>query len=291
MLKKLLKIPCALSLIISCAMASCSSNQLEVSRVVYQSVRMQTAVEDEIPQNAKIVVAYRITEDGAIIPIVFNQTDEIMIIDQTKSFFVNSNGVSTSYYDPTVRTTSTTDLSSNTGGASLNLGAVGNLLGIGGAVGSFLNGVNVGGSATSGTATTNTTYISDQPQVALAPRSNGAMSKVYYVTGLGDNNVSSFIASKPNESYCKFSVCISYSTNDGKTFDKLVTDFYVNAQIVAHVTQGMVNDALRNVFLTKNDALYENWWLLRFVNNIPAGEDDAKIRDSRFNNGLFYDYK
>ena len=287
----MLKIPCALMLF-CCVFASCNE-YLEVSRVVYQSVRAQKNVPSEIPEDAKIVVVYNITENGAIIPVVFNRTDEIMIIDQTKSFFVNSDGISKSYYDPTIRTTSTTAMSSTTGGASVNLGAIGGLFGIGGPVGSLLNGINVGGAETAGSATTNTTYFADQPQVALAPRSSSAMSKSYMITGLGQQDaMRSFIASKPKESYCKFSVCISYSIDEGKTFDKVVTDFYVNAQIVAYPPQkGMLNDALRSVYHAKSDALSEQWWVLRFVNNIPESESAQKIHDTRFNNGCFYDYK
>lgn len=54
-----------------------------------------------------------------------------MTIDQTKSFFVDSNGKSYSYYDPTVRTSTVTDITSSASGVSVNLGSIAQGLGIG----------------------------------------------------------------------------------------------------------------------------------------------------------------
>ena len=99
---------------------------------------------------AKIAIAYNISKDGELTAIVYNRTSEIMTIDQTKSFFVNSDGKSISYYDPTVRTTSTTNIDSHTKGATINLGSVAGALGIGGPIGQIAGGINLGGSGTSG---------------------------------------------------------------------------------------------------------------------------------------------
>lgn len=274
-------------------LASCSSaEQLTVSNVAYQSVKTrhaQPTTERPIPEKAKIAVAYSISEKGELTAIVYNRTSEIMVIDQTKSFFVNSDGTSTSYYDPTVRTTSTTTTSSSTTGASLNLGALAGAFGIGGVLGTLANGVNVGGSGTSGIAETNTTYIADLPQVSLAPRSNGAMSKVFRVDGLGTPGFANYELTQTHinesQSYCRFSVCISYSVDNGKNFEKLITDFYANSIVVVPVQRkGKVNEALRQVYATKADLLYEPWWLLRFNNNISAGV-------SHITRGILFDYQ
>lgn len=138
---------CAMGLV---GLVSSCGTKLVTTAVAYQSVRTTFTQPSEIPQEAKIAVCYDIDEDGKLNAVVFNRTSEIMIIDQTKSFFVNSDGQSTSYFDPTVRTTSQTDMSSATKGASVNLGAVGNALGIGGPLGSLLGGINVGGSSLEG---------------------------------------------------------------------------------------------------------------------------------------------
>ena len=266
---------------------SCGSSKLVTHSVAYQSVR-PVNYKPEIPQDAKIICGYSITPDGELIVAVKNNTNEIMIIDQTKSFLVNSDGTSISYYDPTVRVTSNTSSSSETRGGSLNLGAVAGALGIGGALGTLASGINVGGADTDGFSTTNTTYFADQPQISLGPKGNGLMSKEFNVKYLGK----SFLANSternnsftPSDSYCKFSVCISYSIDGGNTFEKIVTDFYANSWIVCPViSHGRVNDALRTLMSSKPDCLHESWWLLRFNDNIGVNNEmfNGAITDYR----------
>lgn len=270
-------------------LASCGSSNLVTHSVAYQSVR-PVNYKPKIPAEAKIVCAYSITDDGKIVVAVKNNTDEIMIIDQTKSFLVNSAGKSISYYDPTVRVTSNTTTTSETRGGSLNLGALAGALGIGGFVGTLASGITVGGSDTGGSSTTNTTYFADQPQISLGPQGSGVMSKQYPVKELGVSFLSD-PAERNNtytsaDSYCKFSVCISYSIDGGKSFDKIVTDFYANSWIVMPVkSYGKVNDALRNVMKSKTDCLNESWWLLYFNDNLVYSTNN------RMYNGVITDYK
>ncbi len=292
MFKHLKKNPrCLLLLMSALITASCSKGTLSTNKVAYQSVRTVTPKQEKIPDDAKIAVLYNINNAGELTAIVVNKTDEIMIIDQTMSFVVNSDGISTSYYDPTVRTTTKTDLSSSTGGASVNLGAIGGALGIGGSLGTALSGINLGGSETSGQAIANTTYFADQPRISLAPRSQGAMSKNFAIKGLGwkslGNAETTYVSLSPKESFCRFSVCISYSLDGGNSFEKIVTDFYANSQIIKHTSSGLVNQALRNVFTTKQDALYEPWWMLYFSNNLP---ETSNVYDCK-RQGILFDYQ
>lgn len=284
--------------LLACSMfCSCGSTILKTRSVAYQSVRTthtQPTSAAQIPDDAKIAVAYTISENGNLTAVVFNRTSEIMIIDQTMSFFVNSDGTSTSYYDPTVRTTSVTDVSSSTSGASVNLGAVAGALGIGGPLGLLASGVNVGNSETDGSSTTSTTYVADQPRVTLAPKGSGAMSKSFPINGIGTNSLCFDEVVSPNlsneQSYCHFSVCISYSLDGGSTFDKIVTEFYANSKVIVPVTKmGKVNEALREVFTVKPDALNEYWWLLHFNTNIPTYHGYSN--NSFMGNGFLYDYK
>lgn len=278
--------------LIGLLVTSCGSTKLTTSSVGYQSVRTlhaQPTQASPIPNDAKIAVAYTIGSDGALTAVVFNRTSEIMTIDQTKSFFVNSNGKSVSYYDPTVRTTSVTDMSSVTKGASVNLGSIAGALGIGGTIGQLAGGINLGGSGTTGTAETSTTYVADLPQVSLAPHSNGAMSKSFRVIGLGTSSLDGNAVNQPSltkeQSYCRFSVCISYSIDGGQTFEKIVTEFYANSKIIVPVNKyGKVNDALRQVYQSKQDAINEYWWLLIFNYNISKGYN-KRVQ------GILYDYK
>ena len=136
---------------------------------------------------------------------------------------------------------------------------------------------------------TNTTYVADQPRISLSPKSNGAMSKVFKVAGIGKaalkQGSGTFSMLSEKESYCRFSVCISYSVDGGNTFDKIVTDFYADSKVVVPVVRhGFVNEALRQVYTAKPDALKEPWWMLYFVNNVDLG-NDCKVQ------GVLYDYQ
>lgn len=77
--------------------------------------------------------------------------------------FITRNGKSEPLYIPSSTTTS----SSKSGGVGVNLGAVADVLGVGGVVGTLANGVNVGGGTTSGTSTV--TY--SQRIIAIPPKS------------------------------------------------------------------------------------------------------------------------
>lgn len=272
-------------------MLSCGSQKLVTNKVAYQSVRT-TKYYEKVPGNAKIAVAYAITPQGELIVNVFNKTAEVMIIDQTLSFFVDTDGKSYSYYDPTIRTTTNTSTTSSTEGASVNLGAIGRTFGIGGTLGSLLGGVNVGGAETVGSSVSNTTYFADQPQIALGPGGSGVMSDYFSISNWGENYLNnvqnSFVAETDTESPSRFSVCIAYSIDGGDTFEKLVTKFYVNSQIIKLVkNHGEVNNALQDVYRSKPDALYEPCWLLYFGNNI---NNYRNVYDSRFC-GTLIDFK
>ena len=276
------------ALLATLILTSCGSTKLETYSVAYQSVR-PVDYKSEIPDDATIIVAYAFSNDGNLTVAVKNNTDEIMIIDQTKSFLVNSDGQSISYYDPTVRVQSSTSIASNTSGGSVNLGAVAGALGVGGRLGALASGINVGGSSTDGFSTTNTTYFADQPQISLGPKGNGLMSKTYGIKYLGKSTLSS--SSERNgqysskDSYCKFSVCITYSIDGGETFERIVTDFYANSLIICPVrNHGKVNEALHTVLSSKTDALGEPWWMLYFKTSINNNNDI-------FNNGVIIDYK
>ncbi len=285
-LKRLTIITVSLS-VLFLSLSSCGSSKLVTRAVRYQSIR-PVPYRTELPPGISIAVAYDIDYDGNVSVLVKNMTDEIMTIDQTKSFFVNSNGISISYYDPTVRVESTTEISSKTRGGSVNMGAVGGFLGVTGPAVGLLNGINLGGAKTEGISKTNASYFSDMPQISLSPKSSGVMSKIYKIDNYNFNNGA--ITSMNNtysqgNSSLKFSVCISYSLDGGKTFDKIVTDFYANSRIICPVDKhGEVNDALREVFILKNDALNEPFWQIDALANGLSSKNHIK-------QGSFINYK
>ena len=271
-------------------LSSCETTQLVTDKVIYRSLRTSYAQPSEsnpIPEKAKIIACYKITEEGLFQVTVINNTDEIMIIDNTKSYFI-SGGKSVSYYDPTVKTTSETDLSSATKGASVNLGAIGSALGIGGGLGRALSGINVGGSGTSGNAVTNTTYITDQPQTSIGPHGSAQMSHVYPIAGFDNYNLVTKTDYNEKNSVLKFSACISYSLDDGKSFQKLVTNFHSNAVCAIPITDNKLNNSLRQVITTKPDAFAEDWWMMKINCNI---EESNNVYDKCSNEGVLYDFQ
>ena len=282
-----MKIKCLLlvTLISYLLLASCSPTR-NASKISYQSFRTTFAQPDKehpIPEEAEIVLMYDISDRGDVNVIVYNRTDEIMTIDQTKSFFVSSNGKSQSYFDPTIRTISQTNSSSTSRGASVNLGSVANLFGVGGTVGSLLSGVNVGGGNTQGTSVTEVTQMADQPTVSLAPRSYAAMSKTFNVPQIGKDVYVTNSEMDYRNSNCKFSCCISYSLDDGISYKKLVTDFYSNSKIVVPVSKNeQMNDALRELYKIKPDAIHEPFYQLIFEDNMV---------DGIYSYGVFFDFQ
>lgn len=275
-------------LLVSCS----SSQQLETRGLVYESIRT-THGKADLNNNAQdglnIYVTYSINEGGGLVAVVSNLSQEIMIIDQTSSFFVNTDGKSTSYYDPTVRTTTVTNMESQTVGASVNLGAIAGSLGIGGGLRTGLNGINVGGAETIGQNISNSEVVADMPRITLAPRSSISMSKVFKISGIGhdaakltNNNYSDIPYSQSNY---RFSVCISYSVDGGETFEKMVTNFYMNSYVSCAMTKnGQNNEAFRRIYSYKPDAIHEPLHFFFFLTNQVAPNTSYK-------KGLLYDYQ
>lgn len=100
---------------------------------------------------------------------MFNKTRQVIFVDKANSF-VYINGTPVSLFTNAVHTTGTT----STKGNSVNLGSIASAMGIGGALGVGLSGVNVGGS----NSMQNTTTIFEQRVVAIAPQ---ALEELYVV--------------------------------------------------------------------------------------------------------------
>lgn len=270
-------------LLVGCALSSCRSTEyLNVSGVAYQSIHATNAISpNAIPSNAKIVVVCSIDQSGWLEVTVRNNTDEIMTIDRTKSFFRDGLNNSIPYYDPlvTVNTQSTTV--GNTTGASVNLGSVASVVGIGGALGTALGGVNVGGANSTATTSSETTYHIDQPIIHIAPHGSSSMGRQFQITGVGQSFLGEAIKSTmqdvnnnftPETTYASCNICVSYSIDNGVTYESVLTDLYANTLLVSKVwSTGKVNDALRKIYIGKGDALREQWYLIHFES--AAGDD------------------
>ena len=288
---------------IALLMTSCGGPKLVVSDVAYQSIRnvhVETRSASEgVPQGKSILLQPIINVFGDIEVHVTNLTDSIMIIDRTKSFFVDTSGESTIYYDPTIRTTTNSVTTGRSGGGNVNVGSVTGALGLGGIAQDILNGVNVGGSKSNANTTSNTVYDIDQPTGAIAPHGRASMGRTFTVASTGKNFLSylstqntsrnkTFRYYGPDDSYCKFSICISYSLNNGVSYEKIVSEYYCNTVILSPVRKEgkdyLVNDALREIMSNKADMYDEPWSLLYFNANMTTNKDYQLINN-------LYDYQ
>lgn len=280
-------------LIVSCS----SPTKLSVSSVSYQSLRNERwDILPEVPYDASIFVQHVISKDGELEVYVKNLTNEIMVIDRTMSFFVNTDGSSTSFYDPTIQMNTTTEVSSSTSGTSVNLGAVAGAVGVGGILGRALSGVNVGGASTEGLSVSNTVYDIDQPSVAIGPKGQIHMARVFQIEGVGTRFLSELAskntsrqnlnisAESRSESIAKFSITITYSLDGGETTETITSDYFIDNLMTVYVNEnGRTNEALRKIYSMKKDVFDESWYLIYFDTNI-----DAK---NSYLNGKLYDYK
>lgn len=91
-----------------------------------------------------------------------NKTDKTIYLDLGNTFIMRG-GEATAYYIPSATSTG----KESSAGGSMNLGGVSNALGVGGAAGNILSGVNVGGGSSK--SSTTTTYA--QRVIAIPPRS------------------------------------------------------------------------------------------------------------------------
>lgn len=254
-------------------LSSCAT-YLDVKGVAYQSIRSENYADTkEIPSDVSIVVYCNIDASGLFDVTILNNTDKVMTIDRTKTFFSDGTGNSITYYDPTIIANSQSVTQGNTTGGSVNLGAIAGAVGVGGALGTALSGVTVGGANSTATTNTNTTYVIDQPQIHIPPHGLSSLGRVFQISGIGKGFLSQAINSTsqdvnnsftPKQTYASVNLCVSYST-DNETFETIVTDIYANSLLVSKVrTTGKVNDALRRIYTYKNDALSESWYLLFF---------------------------
>lgn len=271
-----------LLLVLIGTMTSCKfSEQLLIKSVAYQSMtttRPDIQGNKPMPSDSQILLTFAIDQEGKIGVIVNNLTDDILTIDQERSFMIDTNGRSISYYDNTVYANTSTDYNFSSQNFSMNLGSLASAFGVGGRLGTLLGGMNVGNSDITGTSQSRTMIMSDEKRINLGPHGSGLMSKVFPITGVGRkalaevspacNNL--YLKLSPKDSPLKFKICISYSLDNGETFSRLDTDFFVDSMIVETVNGlGNVAEAMRKIMISKPDLLSEPWYLLSICDNIP----------------------
>ncbi len=250
---------------------SCASPRL-VSDISYRSFRNQDSVKhrinslQEIPATAEIAIATDISYGASTVEItVYNLTDSTMAIDRTQSFFIYPNS-QVPYYDPTVKTHTHT---TGTGrGASVNLGAIGSALGVGGPIGTILGGINVGGSRSSSNSTT--TYDIDQPLIYIPPHGHATMGRKFNIEDILSG--AGFVQGDGNQAF--FGVCIAYSKDRMKSLQNFISTYSMNNMLIFPVRKEKrkyyPNEALRSLYTTKPDLFTEKFWWIYFGKGTPS---------------------
>jgi hypothetical protein len=111
-------------------------------------------------QNTEISLRITLNSDGTYGVAVNNLTNDYIYLDLGRTYLI-LNGRPSAYYLPSSTTTTT----SSTTGAAVNVGAIAGAMGVGGAFGRALNGVNVGGANTTGSST----VVYSQRVIAMPP--------------------------------------------------------------------------------------------------------------------------
>lgn len=278
-------------------LSSCSSASfLEVSGVGYQTLQMQENSKDfseQAVKQAQILVYCMVDKNGSVEVMIENNTDQMMTIDRTKSFFQNQNDVAQMYYDPTVQTNTTSVTHGSATGVGVNLGSVARAVGVGGILGTALSGVNVGGSNSTSTTNVNTTYTIDQPKVSVPPHGRISMGRTFQMQGVGRDFLHSAVTESPvdvnntfstTNTYAATNIVVSYSIDDEKSYQLISTHLYATSLLVGKVREkGKVNEALRAIYMNKPDALLQPWYLLYFASK-STKENDSKLQPYSFVN-------
>lgn len=263
---------------------SCSTPKfINVAGVGYQSLQQKPSTTKIDPLKSEIAVFLEISPEGEVAAYVMNNTDEVMIIDRTKSFFRNINDLSKYYYTPpTSEMVSSTTAQSSSSGIGVNLGGF-----FGGPLGSALSGVNVGTSSGEGSSTTTTKVIEtvDQPQIILPAHSKAYMGKSFSMDGVGTEflnsavkqgtNVSVFYT--PDQTYSTGTVMIYYRIGENGTEKHIDTTIFANSLLISKVWQkGKVNDALRSMYANQPSLLAQPWYILYFASDCPQNNFKAQ---------------
>lgn len=264
-MKRLYLIFCVLLTLFS---GSCASIDF-MGTVSYQSIRScgpQKASDiNEIPTNAKIAARLEIDQNGNLSVMVYNLTDQTMTIDRTRSFYMEA-GNQIAYYDPTITTTTTTETTSRN--VNVNVGAAASILGVNSRA---LNGINVGGGTSVGTAMT--VYNIDQPVVHIPPRGRASMGRAFNISLFGIDAIKEMSYYKAveipmSDIRFRFGICISYSIDQQNTFTNFISEYYVNSWMSEHVVRQnknyYPNKALRSIYQAKPNCLSESAFILYF---------------------------
>lgn len=205
---------------------------------------------------------------------ITNKSHKIMYVDLGTSY-LKRNGVASAIYVP--KTTATT--SSQSVGIGVNAGAIADAAGIGGIVGTALNGVNVGGSKGSSVTTTTMTQriVSVPPHssmvvedvIVIQPGYEQAFNGLFYFkklakrlwccsrkfNGLKSGRIMEF---DETNTPCNIGCYLNYSFSEKfETSTGIETDYYVNKMVGSHRGTKMTSRPVQDVKIVNKT--FPNW--------------------------------
>uniref|UniRef100_UPI004056D689 hypothetical protein n=1 Tax=Alistipes sp. TaxID=1872444 RepID=UPI004056D689 len=143
----------------------------KVSRAYVNTIKFGLT-KSSIVSTSEVEVHFKPYTKGQYDLIVKNKSNALVYVDLGNSFRVDSKGNTRCYYDGT----NTMVSSSNSVGGGLSLGAISNVLGITGPLGTIANGLMVGG----GRSQQVSTSYAAQRVISIAPNGNGFVSQYRY---------------------------------------------------------------------------------------------------------------
>lgn len=227
-------------------LSSCTTTTL----ITYSAENIKgNAVMDEanmLADYGKFAIQY--TTKGGVT--IINKTDSMMYIDMAESYYV-LDGTAQQLYTNSV----TTNFSSGSRGASVNLGSVTNALGVGGVVGTLAQGVNVGGSNTNGSST----QVFEERYISIPPMSRKAMKSVDFHSNEKEPLKECKVGSGASRCVDKKNTSLSLEKGDqpmheyiySYTFNPNASSFQSTRDLF-YIKSIEGNDSLKNVSASKN---------------------------------------
>ena len=192
-----------------------------------------------------------------------NKTNLPIIVDLMNTFRSDSDGTSRTYYDAS----ETTSVTSGEGtGASVNLGAVGSAIGIGGPVNTILSGISVGG----GNSQSVTTTYSNDRYVIIPPKGSASISTWKSVVQSSRGSTDSKKWIKYGERFCnaKTRIWNYYTNNKGKFITCPDSDSYYD-EINDYNNFGPLTDEInigeRRFFNPQDTPLRKDYSILYYI--------------------------
>lgn len=237
-----------LAVLLILALGSCRS-PLEVTNISYQSARPVSV--KTLPQNPEIKAVYSVINDGDLLIAVSNPGSQPLLLDLSKSKFT-SGSTTAGMLNPDF----TTEKKIKKGTKWISGGTVWRLLeplGLKGKLDMYDDNKDV----------MEVLPFATLPQSSIQPFGSALIPIAFPIQQFGSGTVTPGMVEYDKDNAIKrFKVEICYSTDGGRTFKTLESEYYFNSLVSVPVQNLQVNNAIRSIYAQKPDAVYEPWWTM-----------------------------